>query len=239
MSQIWCVTLCYKNDASPVWNSNLTGILYLFVKPRSSGSNTSISERVLLKWWFHFPHRLQGKTSCLPLWLEARTYVGPHLTMREKGTWLDDQLQSRTQVFSFHQVYRGPTVLTYTGPASFLCFTSLMATEEAPQPSVLIQEVESRSSHLSLEMETTFSKSVLARKTHFKRYPQSTSCTWHPASPSSTFQKRFQEQELFLISPQLYSRTNAFWYWELLSQMLCRNQGHGNLFYVLLFLKCT
>lgn len=44
---------------------------------------------------FQLPPCLQERKSCLPLWSEASTLIGPHFTMQYRGAWLKDQLQSR------------------------------------------------------------------------------------------------------------------------------------------------
>lgn len=170
----------------PVWNSSLAGNLYLFGKPCNSESEASTPERGLPKWWFPFPHGLQGRMSYLSLLVRGQDIRGATRDNEGEGSLARRSAPKQDSCMSLCQVYKGPTALTCTG-LSFSASHLLMATKKAPQPSVLIQEVGSRSSHLSLELETTFSKSVLAKKTHLERCPRAPPVpgTWPAPHPHS------------------------------------------------------
>lgn len=64
-------------------------------------------------------------------------------------------------------------------------------------------------------------------------------CPAYSLAPHQHSSRGYKEHEWFLISQQHYRQPNVFEYLDLLSQKLCRIQGHSNLFYGLLFLKCT
>lgn len=104
MSQIWHVThLYYRNDSSLIWNSNLAGCpIFLFAKSSSpSSKDSTFWKGSLEEMIFQLPPCLCER-SCLSLWSEARTFIGPHFTMwynLGQGAWLKDQLQRRTLIY--------------------------------------------------------------------------------------------------------------------------------------------